>query len=941
MKHGENFVNGSSQSIISDCSDTFFLAGGSSHAHYRDSLLPMYIDDLVRVAHDRGYLSIDDDEITYHCGNTSEQDYTGPEEKVRAYVYSWLILEKNYPTENIGVEVRVPRREPGDRADVVVYEEEDLETPYLVVETKPRQVSRPDWEQAIEQGFGNANGLRVTKYLLIDCYDRSRFYQIQDYAPDERQENYFGTRISLPQGYDQEPEFRLIADGDIDIGPSSVGALERKVRRAHAAIWSGGKRDPLTSFEEWSKLLFAKIYDENHTANGDPRRFQVGVDEGSSQIANRIHDLFREASEEDPDVFGDEQIELPAEKIATVVEILQEEAFFAYDLDRIGRAFEQFFGQIFRGQLGQYFTRRELTRYIVATLSPEAEDFILDPTVGSGGFLLESMFQGWNFIEENYGSTQLQKEKQKLEFAKRHLYGIEIHDVLARICKTNLILHKDGHTNVEGDKSCLSLNFEIDRSDGDFDLVIGNPPFGDSVEKGDQDRLEDNSLSNFDLKKGKKMKAEIAIIERAIDFLKPGGRLGFVVPDGILNNPSERSNCPQTRRYLLKRGKILGITSLPDHTFDQAGAQNKTSILFFQKYTHDEKRSFRSSFDDALENEGGYLDSLTGAEKWEVITSAVEENDYPVFLAEAWEVGYAPTGKAIDDNDLYSLDDDGIPDESDLSTILGQHRRFVSNPAQFTSTDEPETMSIQASEMVGCRDDGRMDPKYHLFELQSMEAPPTGMTRLRLGDVLEERDERVDPTEHPETKFLVPTVTHDGHMQPREAGKGHNPVSWEGQYFSGSSTWSHMYEGDIIFSRIDLWKGAISIVGPEFDGAISTSEFPIYEVTDSDRLDAKFLRLLLRSGYFQKAIRAITTGHSNRRRTQRDDFEDLTVFVPTIERQKAIAEEIEDRRGRIEEARAELGELHDLLDAAVTGDIEIDEIIQEETESTPEPAEAV
>jgi type I restriction enzyme M protein len=277
-----------------------------------------------------------------------------------------------------------------------------------------------------------------------------------------------------------------------------------------------------------------------------------------------------------------------------------------------------------------------------------------------------------------------------------------------------------------------------------------------------------------------------------------------------------------------------------------------------------------------------------------------------------------------------------MPNEDDLSTILGQYRRFQENPEDFTPTDEPETMSIQASDMIGCRDDGRMDPKYHLFQREAMEEPPEGMTRLRLGDVIDERNERVEPTEHPETEFLVPTVTHDGHMEPREAGKGHNPVSWEGQYFSGGSRWSYMYEGDIIFSKIDLWKGAISVVGPDFDGAISTSEFPIYRVTDTDQLNAKYLKLLLRSKYFQKAIRAITTGHSNRRRTQKSDFEDLVVFVPTIERQRAIAEEFEERRERISEARSELDELQDLLDDAVTGEVHLDEIIEEETASDAE-----
>jgi type I restriction enzyme M protein len=895
----------------------------------------MHIDDLVQVAEDRGYLTVDDDRITYHCAKNSEWSYTNPEEKVRAFVYSWLIIEKEYPTDNIAIEVAVPRRTPEDRADIVVYEEQELETPYLVVETKKREISNPDWNQAVEQGFGNANGLRVTRYLLVDCFKNSKFFQVQDFPPDERSNNHIGSRERLPEAFNEEPEFRLVAGGENDISPSSVENLEGKVRRAHAAIWSGGKRDPLVSFEEWAKLLFAKIYDENYTPNGDARRFQVGIGEKGSQVANRVHDLFLKASEEDPGVFGDEKIDLPAEKITTVVKILEEEAFVSHDLDRIGRAFEQFFGQIFRGQLGQYFTRRELTRYIVSTLSPRSDEFILDPTVGSGGFLLEALFQGWDYIEENFNPNL--QERHKVEFAQRHLYGIEIHETLARICKTNLILHKDGHTNVQGDKSCLDVEFDLDRGLGDFDLVVGNPPFGDSIEEGDTDRLGDNSLANFDLSRGKSLKAEIAIIEQAIDFLKPGGRLGFVIPDGILNNSSERSNCPQTRRYLLREGKILGVTSLPDHTFDQAGAQNKTSILFFKKYTEEEKTEFRQGLLDVLDSNEVEWDDLTGSQKWEMMTEAVQEvYDYPVFLAEAWQIGYAPTGKTIDVNDLYSVNDNSMPNEDDLSTILGQYRRFQENPEDFTPTDEPETMSIQASDMIGCRDDGRMDPKYHLFQREAMEEPPEGMTRLRLGDVIDERNERVEPTEHPETEFLVPTVTHDGHMEPREAGKGHNPVSWEGQYFSGGSRWSYMYEGDIIFSKIDLWKGAISVVGPDFDGAISTSEFPIYRVTDTDQLNAKYLKLLLRSKYFQKAIRAITTGHSNRRRTQKSDFEDLVVFVPTIERQRAIAEEFEERRERISEARSELDELQDLLDDAVTGEVHLDEIIEEETASDAE-----
>ncbi|MDZ7689234.1 MAG: N-6 DNA methylase [Halobacteriales archaeon] len=894
----------------------------------------MHIDSLVETAEERGYLTVEDDRITYRHADKADYDYTNPEEKVRAYTYSWLILKRGYPSENIKTEVTVPRRTPEDSADIVVYESNNLDTPYLVVENKKSDLPDSEWNQAVEQGFGNANSLRETTYMLVDKYTKSELYDIQNHPPTERDKNQIGGRDRLPETYDEEIEFRLIAGEDPDIEPSGVSKLEQRIRRTHAEIWSGGKRDPLTSFDEWSKLLFAKIHDERHTRNGDPRRFQSGLGQSPSQVANQIHELFEDAREEDPTVFQEVQINLPSEKINTVVKILEEESFTGQNLDRIGRAFEEFFGQIFRGQLGQYFTRRELTRFVVGVIEPENEDFILDPTVGSGGFLLEALFQVWKDIEDNY---EKEEERLKYDFAQNHLYGIEIHPILARICKTNLILHKDGHTNIEGDKSCLDSNFEVDRiDDGEFDVIIGNPPFGDSVEEGDRDRLGENSLENFELKKGSKIKTEIAVIERSIKFLKEGGELGFVVPDGLLNNYSERSNCPQLRRYLLREGKIKAIVSLPDHAFTKAGAQNKTSIIFFRKYTTQERRELHSDISEVLdERDIEDEDELTGAEKWDVMTEAVSQNDYQTFLAEAEEIGYDPTGQEINKNDLYSLGDESIPKKDDLTTILGQYREFKNDPSEYDSSEEPEAISISCSDMIG-QGDGRIDPKYHIVQHQAMDTPPKGTKKLRLGDVLEERDERVDPTEHPDTEFKVPTLKHDGSMEQREAGKNKAPVAWEGQYFSGKSAWHYMYEGDVLYSRIDLWKGAISIVGEEFDGAICTTEFPVYKIEDKESLDPHYLKLLLRSSYFQEAIRGITTGHSNRRRTQEEDFEDLEIFVPEIKEQRKIASEFGGRTERIKKAENELEDLRDTLDKAVTGEVSVDKLIEQETDEMPE-----
>src|SRR5207248_2780366 len=109
-------------------------------------------------------------------------------------------------------------------------------------------------------------------------------------------------------------------------------------------------------------------------------------------------------------------------------------------------------------------------------------------------------------------------------------------------------------------------------------------PFGDSVKARDRDLLGSNDLAAFAVARGRtQLPSEHLILERGIEMLADGGRLAFVLPDGLFNNQGELSNCPAVRRLLATQGKIEAIVSLPDFAFRKAGAQNKTSILFFQK----------------------------------------------------------------------------------------------------------------------------------------------------------------------------------------------------------------------------------------------------------------------------------------------------------------------------------------------------------------------
>lgn len=869
-------------------------------------------DPLVQLALRRGFVEIKNQRVTYVLGNKRTEDWSDPEEWVRCYTVAFLVLERDYPPACMKTEVTVPRRTPSDIADIVVYTDESCRTPYLVVENKRASLSGRERSQAIEQLFGNANSLR-SPWALFDSGDESVLFDVANFAAMERDANQLGPRERVAAQYGVQPVYAHVVGQPGDIEPARRSLIESKIRFAHSRIWSGGKRDPLRAFDEWSKLLFAKVHDERWSETDKPRRFQVGTGETSAAVANRVHRLFEAAKTEDPAIFDDsDRIHLPDRKIFEVVRALQTISFVDTDVDNIGAAFEDFFGSVFRGELGQYFTMRQIARFTVGILDIQQEHYVLDPTAGSGGFLLEVLLQVWHSIDRNYPETR--RERLRNDFALNHVYGIEIHDILARICKINLLLHHDGHTNIEGDKSCLDAVYSKPRLNpprGQFTRIVGNPPFGDEVKEGDEDLLGENALSEFALANGRdRVQSEHVIVERCIELLQPGGRMGLVLPDGVFNNAGENSNCPAVRRLLAKTGVIEAVVSLPDYAFRRSGAQNKTSILFFRKFTQPESVRFNAAYDRVLQADGAEDDA---------IRSGLQALSYQVFMAEANAVGYTATGSPSALNDLYRGSAGGQLDADQAGTVLGEYRAFVADPANYAGSMIPDCMAIRVVDFWDAHPSRRLDPKYHLFKREEQSVTPAGWVRLPIGEVMRRREELARPQLEPDQRVVVMTIAQTGEIRPREAGKGRNPPDWLGMYFEdSSSTWFAARADDVVFSSIDLWKGCISVVPPAFDHALVTKEFPIYEVVD-DRLQAGFLWCLLRSRYYQRAFRAITTGHSNRRRTQREDFELLEIVFPAdpAEQNQLVADVFAARAGQAEASaslRQALMAFSDLID---------------------------
>lgn len=573
----------------------------------------MSVSEYLRKAIDDGYIKVEKikKRTAYQTREgTKSYPLDSPEETVRAEFYSELIYKYKYEPKRIGLEVEVPRRKPSDRADIVLYEDDNGKKPYIIVECKRDGISEAEIKQAIEQAFGNTNSLRG-KYALVVAGSVRIAFDVANYPPSEREKNIIS---DIPIRYGKVPKYTykkgapetVFGTGDRDLKKPTRQELLNKFQQCHDIIWEGGKRNPAQAFDEMSKLMFCKIWDERWiTKKSEYYKFQIGTHETKKEVAGRVTEIYRKAQELEPGVFVD-PIKVDHPIIYSVVRILQEASLSKADLDAKGEAFEHFLGKIFKGEMGQYFTPRELVRFMVSLLEPNEFDYIVDPACGSGGFLLEVLEQVRTKLFDEL--EERDADRRWRDFALDQVWGVEINSQLSRVAMMNMILHEDGHTNIEnGDaldnlqtwtKEGIRKNFGKKLS-----LLLTNPPFG-SVVKWEEKQY----LSRYSLGKRRKMqKAEILFIERGLEFLRPGGRLGIVLPEGILNN----STLQYVRDFIMQRAQILAVVSLPQGAFTYYGSGVLASLLFLRKKNVDERLPA----------------------------------NYPIFMAEAKHIGYDSTGR--------------------------------------------------------------------------------------------------------------------------------------------------------------------------------------------------------------------------------------------------------------------------------------------------------
>ena len=706
------------------------------------------MEEIIKKGIEKRLISINEDEsrITYTYVNKT-RNYLDPEEKVEAESFLKLVLVYNYPVQRIKLFEKVKMGSSTKEADIIVYDDDLFESPLIIVECKKQEVSEAEFLQAIEQAASYAYALSGTvKYIWTTSGIKDSYLQIDK----ERQ-----TRIPIPNipilGK-PIPKYTFVKGGRLrnedagddavkqqffDLEQVSESELTNRFKKAHQSLWAGGELNPSDAFDELDKLIFCKIWDERKPRKkGEPYDFQIidiekpknatqkDIDTIEQQItidlAKRIFSLYEEGRNRDKEVFKD-NIRLTPQRIRTVVSYLQGANLSKTDLDSKGKAFETFMGSYFRGDFGQYFTPRKIVQFIVNVLPIDNNSKVLDTSCGSGGFLLYALDKVRQQAEDYYDIGTIDHYNHWHDFASKKLFGIEINEQIARTAKMNMIIHDDGHTNVISSDGLLRDDVIIERTGnkefgyGTFDVIITNPPFGSTIKQTEKAYLHQYSLGNKDVdwldtrnsgvKQRDSQSTEVLFIEQDWNFLREGGYLAIVIPDGILTN----SSLQYVRDSIEEWFRIVAVVSLPQDAFKANGAGVKSSVLFLRKWTREQCQKIKDTklkLQEKIKNEAKYkatiehwekekkdsIKNFSGFENRTGLTNKkeiektdafiewkkqvteqynqkisdlkeqlqerfeamrkTELEDYPIFMAIAEQIGYDATGKETPVNEL-------------------------------------------------------------------------------------------------------------------------------------------------------------------------------------------------------------------------------------------------------------------------------------------------
>lgn len=523
-----------------------------------------------------------------------------PEEVVRQLFIDKLINEYGYPVSRMKLEFPVYFGREVKRADIVIMDEDRPIVPYIIVEVK-----KPKLKEGKEQlkSYCNSTGAPIAVWTNGE--------QIAYY--NRKDPNYFEDIRAIPKAtqtlMDIVSERWTIEDLKAnDVLQKDRVSLKDKIKDLEDEVLSNAGVDV---FEECFKLIFTKLYDE-WLSGQTPSRYLEFTNAGRTEfkLKEAIQDLFDKANKKWKGVFEqNSKIALSPSHLSICVASLQSVKLFNSNLEVVDDAFEYLMSKSSKGEKGQFFTPRYVIEMCVKMMNPKENEKMIDTACGSSGFPVHTIFHVWRQMAKDKGIKVSdlfsldQKPFDFTEYVKDNIFGIDFDEKAVRVARTLNLIAGDGHTNVlhlntldydrwdemakqddwirtyfEGFDRLKDLRRGKGYQEFNFDIVMANPPFAGDVK-------ETRILGRYELGKnaqGKmqnKIGRDILFIERNLDFLKPGGRMAIVLPQGRFNNSSDK----YIREYIAQRCRILAVVGVHGNTF-KPHTGTKTSVLFVQKW---------------------------------------------------------------------------------------------------------------------------------------------------------------------------------------------------------------------------------------------------------------------------------------------------------------------------------------------------------------------
>ena len=656
--------------------------------------------------------------------------------------------------------------------------------------------------------------------------------------------------------------------------PTSLPKSDRLLRvfeEIHNHIYANEGFSAEQAFTEMLKLLFIKIFDEK---NNETSEFYIEADEYEQCLGGRKEERFlrrvlslhkKTISYFSGVMDKNEEIDLRVGSLAYAVRKLQHINLSNSPGDVKGLAFQKFVYSKQRGQRGQFFTPEPIVKLCVEISKPQANEKVLDPACGTGGFLTETVKYVFR------GALQKAPCEEKARYIKDCVFGIEINPMVAKIAKMRLVLEGNGYGNIIKANALAdaeSINHEfakvsgvLDSYENYFDVILTNPPFGSQGRIRDKTVLRRFELGHKWVNVGDSYRIsthlqagqvpDILFIERCLSFLKDGGRLAIVLPNGDLENTS----LSYVRAYLREKAKIVSVVKLPAETFIPFGTGVKTSVLFLKK---------------------------TG----NVIPCEKKEKVAKVLFARVTKIGYQgnKNGAVVykkDSTGEVVMDEGGEPivDEN-VTGIIEAIDKFQGKKG-IRDSDECFTVDYD-------RLSDRLDLDYYKPSVRELEGKLKDEQARRLGDLVKICRER-------SAKLRRRDLTVE-YIELSDINTEYSEISNSTTfkvYDLPSRAAFELEENDIITAvagnSIGTIKHMSALVTSRFAGAICSNGFRVLK--DSPKIDRYYLLFYLRTEHFLRQVLRYRTGAAIPAISD-GDLADILVYLPRLDVQREIGKKI-------------------------------------------------